>query len=1075
MASVHSGVSKKSWKDFARVAGFENVNLFIFPGGRLNAGRDFENLRNLVYRLANNDNLDGCISWSSTMRYGQSKEEFEDFHAGLDPLPYVTVAFKSPGHPCVDFDSYKGMKTLVTHCIRQHGASKIAFLRGPDFHPGARMRFEGYRDALMEAGIISVKDVRNETPLPLATDPFDWEAGYSAAEQLLRSRSLVPGRDFDTLVGSSDMMTLDATDYFARHGYHIPTDYHAIGFNNSEESRVAECPLSTVQYPDERMAEETVGIILRMLDGKTADQIADVLLDTEVIIRESCGCPNPYALPSNESGEAVPPAPDGEREMLKNLAKERLRVYPSIMVTVASPVIDALYGDGLDSFYPLFEEALVSFFGRDGETESLLRFIDDVRTWDLDVSVKIRKMEAALYRCILKVREQFAVRSGFEKDRLNRILNSLKCDLLGANDRFSFIQTLAWHLPRMGVNTAAVVLYENEKTSIFVGGFFPEGTSSVREQRFPSRLMVPDGLRERFAEGIFMVQPLFIESQSLGYIVHDFSVSDGVILEELRFSVSYGLKGVLLAEETTRVKRVVERTEEAKVEFLNILEDGLSASVSTNEAGSMMDFVLTRTDGIFLRKTVFDIEELLPNIGRFPLLLGDPARLVQCFSLIREKYPPPPPAAEYSTTVGYSVEMAYEGLAVTFWGTPPSKASEEGQGHGGKFDHVTGRLEKVRQFSLLLAERIILMHGGDLIIHEDRCTVILPWTTLTGHEPFGNAVSSMDHVLVLSGPDSLPSGFFDLPQVYDAEKARPGSIAFIAWNAATGGTGDLVKIAGLRHRDEFAGIPFLCYGMPAGAREIAGPASSLIDLVEFALSPLKKGNILFVGSREYWAEKMELFSPPGGERGNENCHGKIRIDSMSSFNDAVSEVSPLLIIFDRLDITAAAAVRRHPLTVTVPIIMIDDKIDSQADVLALSRYPRLIICHRAILSSPDFLKRVRDLTEGGEILPQHTGILVKKTILYFDQNAGSYISRWKLADTVNVSEDYLSRIFHREMGLPLWDYLNRLRIFLAAELLLQTDDSIQAVALRTGFQDQSYFCRIFKKIYGVPPGQFRRH
>ena len=102
-------------------------------------------------------------------------------------------------------------------------------------------------------------------------------------------------------------------------------------------------------------------------------------------------------------------------------------------------------------------------------------------------------------------------------------------------------------------------------------------------------------------------------------------------------------------------------------------------------------------------------------------------------------------------------------------------------------------------------------------------------------------------------------------------------------------------------------------------------------------------------------------------------------------------------------------------------------------------------------------------------------MLVKKAILYFDQNAGSYISRWKLADSVNVSEDYLSRIFHREMGLPLWDYLNRLRIFVAADLLLQTDESIQAIALRTGFQDQSYFCRIFKKIYGVPPGHFRRH
>jgi transcriptional regulator GlxA family with amidase domain len=114
------------------------------------------------------------------------------------------------------------------------------------------------------------------------------------------------------------------------------------------------------------------------------------------------------------------------------------------------------------------------------------------------------------------------------------------------------------------------------------------------------------------------------------------------------------------------------------------------------------------------------------------------------------------------------------------------------------------------------------------------------------------------------------------------------------------------------------------------------------------------------------------------------------------------------------------------------------------------------------------------LIVGDEILPPHTGILVKKALLYFGQHAGSPISRWKMADSVNVSEDYLSRIFHKEMGLSLWDYLNRYRIFLAAELLRQTDYTIQDIALKTGFQDQAYFSRVFKKIYGLPPGHLRK-
>jgi len=42
------------------------------------------------------------------------------------------------------------------------------------------------------------------------------------------------------------------------------------------------------------------------------------------------------------------------------------------------------------------------------------------------------------------------------------------------------------------------------------------------------------------------------------------------------------------------------------------------------------------------------------------------------------------------------------------------------------------------------------------------------------------------------------------------------------------------------------------------------------------------------------------------------------------------------------------------------------------------------------------------------------------------------------------------------------------------ELLIQTDEGIQEIAYRSGFQDHAYFCRVFKKIYGISPGQYRR-
>jgi AraC-like DNA-binding protein len=196
---------------------------------------------------------------------------------------------------------------------------------------------------------------------------------------------------------------------------------------------------------------------------------------------------------------------------------------------------------------------------------------------------------------------------------------------------------------------------------------------------------------------------------------------------------------------------------------------------------------------------------------------------------------------------------------------------------------------------------------------------------------------------------------------------------------------------------------------------------------------------------------------------------------MEAFNETVAEIPPSLIVFSEINSADVAIVRRHPITVMVPIIIICERIDNAGDVMAISQYTRLIICHRAASFSSEFKMRVSALIAGDEILPPHTGTLVKKAILYFGRNAESHISRWKLADSINTSEDYLTRIFHREMGLALWDYLNRYRIFLAAELLRLTDKTIQDIAYETGFQEQSYFCRVFKKIYGVSPGQLRKN
>ena len=78
-----------------------------------------------------------------------------------------------------------------------------------------------------------------------------------------------------------------------------------------------------------------------------------------------------------------------------------------------------------------------------------------------------------------------------------------------------------------------------------------------------------------------------------------------------------------------------------------------------------------------------------------------------------------------------------------------------------------------------------------------------------------------------------------------------------------------------------------------------------------------------------------------------------------------------------------------------------------------------------------------------------------------------------LAAAVGVSKDYLSHIFHQELGFSPWEYLNRYRIERAKTLLRETTRSITEIAIQVGFDDLSYFSRVFTKHAGCSPRTYR--
>jgi len=99
--------------------------------------------------------------------------------------------------------------------------------------------------------------------------------------------------------------------------------------------------------------------------------------------------------------------------------------------------------------------------------------------------------------------------------------------------------------------------------------------------------------------------------------------------------------------------------------------------------------------------------------------------------------------------------------------------------------------------------------------------------------------------------------------------------------------------------------------------------------------------------------------------------------------------------------------------------------------------------------------------------------LIKKTLTFIELNYYNHIDVGLLCGYVNYSRSYFSRLFKMKTGVSIPEYINNVRIKRAKLLLKSTDLSINEVARSVGFDDSFYFSKIFKKITGLSPTDYK--
>ena len=186
-----------------------------------------------------------------------------------------------------------------------------------------------------------------------------------------------------------------------------------------------------------------------------------------------------------------------------------------------------------------------------------------------------------------------------------------------------------------------------------------------------------------------------------------------------------------------------------------------------------------------------------------------------------------------------------------------------------------------------------------------------------------------------------------------------------------------------------------------------------------------------------------------------NLLGHIYFNSGNNFTSLKVRVTELIVLLSRAAVNGGADAER--------IFMLNDKYIS--DVEKYKTIESLSLRLTDIINT--FVGYIFEYSN-----VKHVEVVYKITT-FINQNYNKKITLDDVANHVFMSRSYISRIFKKETGISLAEYINKVRVEKSKLLLSDMSLSLSNISDYVGFSDQSYFTKIFKNQTGVSPGKYR--
>ncbi|WP_025738951.1 substrate-binding domain-containing protein [Salinivibrio socompensis] len=214
--------------------------------------------------------VDGLILMCSTLE-GERIEGFDRY----PDIPVVVMDWGPIDFTCdkIQDNSYQGGYLATQHLI-DCGHRQIGCISGPLAKHQAQMRFQGFNDALRDAGLV-------EHPDWMVEADFECEGGYQGLQAIAECGSLPTA-----IFAGNDMMAMGAINAANALGIRVPKDLSIMGYDDIHLAKFISPSLTTIHQPKYRLGQAAVETLLSKLDNPNSDS-QTVQLEPMLVVRES--------------------------------------------------------------------------------------------------------------------------------------------------------------------------------------------------------------------------------------------------------------------------------------------------------------------------------------------------------------------------------------------------------------------------------------------------------------------------------------------------------------------------------------------------------------------------------------------------------------------------------------------------------------------------------------------------------------------------------------------------------------------------------------------------------------------